>query len=233
MFEVLPRRGRRADAGALAAAAAEFAEMGWPVCPGAVGPRAGPSRHRVPALVAWGQSRGSGRACSCDRIGCPAPGAHPISPAWQIEASADTGVVTRWWRERPEANIVLVTGRVFDVLDVPAAAGTAVLARLKRARVAAGPVALSGDGRALFFVGTRGAPADEDEWWPCQLDSAPDDFAPVTGLRWHTRSSFVLAPPSRSAAGTARWLAEPRGPDLPDALRLLSYLADACDEVAG
>ena len=50
MFEVLPRRGRRADAGALAAAAAEFAEMGWPVCPGAVGPRAGPSRHRVPAL---------------------------------------------------------------------------------------------------------------------------------------------------------------------------------------
>jgi len=227
MVEAMLRRGRRREAGRMAAAA-DYAALGWPVCPGAHlrGSRArgsrlaGPAHGRVPEL---------GRACSCDRIGCPAPGAHPISPAWQIEASADTGVVTRWWRERPEANIVLVTGRVFDVLDVPAAAGTAVLARLKRARVAA----LSGDGRALFFVGTRGAPADEDEWWPCQLDSAPDDFAPVTGLRWHTRSSFVLAPPSRSAAGTARWLAEPRGPDLPDALRLLSYLADACDEVAG
>jgi hypothetical protein len=174
-----------------------------------------------------------GRACSCDRIGCPAPGAHPISPARQIVASADAGDVARWWRERPEANIILVTGRAFDVLDVPAAAGQAALARMKQARVLAGPVALSGSGRALFFVGTRGAPADEDEWWPCQLDSEPDQFAPVAGLRWHTRNSFVLAPPSRSAAGTARWLAEPHGPGLPDALRLLSYLADACDEVAG
>ena len=231
MVEAMLRRGRRRDAGRMSAAA-DYAALGWPVCPGAHlrGNRARGSRLAGPA---HGRAPELGRACSCDRIGCPAPGAHPISPAWQIEASSDADDVARWWRERPEANIVLVTGRVFDVLDVPAAAGTAVLARLKRARVAAGPVALSGDGRALFFVGTRGAPADEDEWWPCQLDSAPDDFAPVTGLRWHTRSSFVLAPPSRSAAGTARWLAEPRGPDLPDALRLLSYLADACDEVAG
>ena len=36
-----------------------------------------------------------------------------------------------------------------------------------------------------------------------------------------------------SAAGTAHWLAEPDRAGLPDALRLLSYLADACDEVAG
>src|SRR6266566_4466827 len=55
MVEVLPRRGRRADAGRLAAAAAEFAEMGWPVCPGAAVPRADASRHRVPALVARGE----------------------------------------------------------------------------------------------------------------------------------------------------------------------------------
>jgi hypothetical protein len=231
MVEAMLRRGRRRETGRMAAAA-DYAALGWPVCPGAHlrGSRArgsrlaGPAHGRIPEL---------GRACSCDRIGCPAPGAHPVSPAWQIEASADPGDVARWWRERPRANIVLVTGRVFDVLDVPAAAGPAALARLKRARVAAGPVALSGDGRALFFVSTRGAPADEDEWWSCQLDSQPDDFAPVAGLRWHTRNSFVLAPPSRSATGTAHWLAEPHGPGLPDALRLLSYLADACDEVAG
>ncbi len=232
MVEAMLRRGRRRDAGRMAAAAADYAAMGWPVCPGAHlrhgrarSPRsAGPAHGRVPEL---------GRACSCDRIGCPAPAAHPISPAWQIEASSDAGDVARWWRERPEANIILVTGRVFDVLDVPALAGTAALARMKRARVQTGPVALSGDGRALFFVATRGAPADEDEWWPCHLDREPDDFAPVTGLRWHTRSSFVLAPPSRSAAGTAQWIADPHEHGLPDALRLLSYLADACDEVAG
>ena len=231
MVEAMLRRGRRREAGRMSAAA-DYAALGWPVCPGAHlrGSRArgsrlaGPGHGRAPEL---------GRACSCDRIGCPAPGAHPISPAWQIEASTDAGDVTRWWRERPAANIVLVTGRVFDVLDVPAAACPAALARLKRARVTAGPVALSGDRRALFFVRTRGAPADEDEWWPCQLDREPGDFAPVAGLRWHTRNSFVLAPPSRSAAGTAHWLAEPDGAGLPDALRLLSYLASACDEVAG
>src|SRR5262250_3771861 len=133
MVEVLPRRARRrADAGGRAAAPADFAELGWPVCAGAVTPRTEATRHRVPALVARGQPRGSGRACSCDRIGCPAPGAHPISAAWQIEASSDPADVARWWRERPDASIILVTGRLFDVLDVPAGAGTAALGRMGR-----------------------------------------------------------------------------------------------------
>src|SRR5690242_5199262 len=152
MVEVLPRRARRrADAGGRAAAAADFAELGWPECPGAVTPRMDAARHRVPALVARGQPRGSGRACSCDRIGCPAPGAHPVSAAWQIEASCDPDEVARCWRERPEANIILVTGRVFDVLDVPAAAGTVALERMDRSPAATGPVALTVDDRAFFF----------------------------------------------------------------------------------
>src|SRR6516162_3553577 len=139
MVEVLPRRARRrADAGGRAAAPADFAELGWPVCPGAVTPRMGATRHRVPALVARGQPRGSGRACSCDRIGCPAPGAHPISAAWQIEASCD-----------------------------PAGAGSVALERMNRSPAVMGPVALSADNRDLFFGTTRGAPADEDEWWSC------------------------------------------------------------------
>ena len=96
--------------------AAHYASMGWPVCLGAH-----PYRG----------SRGSiepGRACSCDRVGCPAPGAHPVSPAWQMQATVDTNVITSWWAARPEANVILVTGRVFDVLDVPASAGSAALA---------------------------------------------------------------------------------------------------------
>ena len=51
----------------------------------------------------------------------------------------------------------------------------------------------------------------------------------MTGLRWHCRNSFVLAPPSRLPDGQhARWL---RGPAaaLPDGLRLLEFLADACE----
>jgi hypothetical protein len=227
MFEVLPRRGRRADAGGLAAAAAEFAALGWPVCPGAAVPGAGPSRHRV----ARGEPRGSGRACSCDRIGCPAPGAHPISAAWQIEASSDPAEVSRWWRDRPGASIILVTGRVFDVLDVPARAGLLALERMGRSSAASGPVALSADHRALFFATTRGAPADEDEWWSCHLDCEPDSFAPVAVLRWHCRGSYVVAPGRTGRGPGAHWIRDPREHALPDCLRLLEYLADTCEEV--
>src|SRR5947207_15027090 len=109
MVEVLPRRARRrADAGGRVAVAAEFAELGWPVCPGAVTPRTDATRHRVPALVARGQQHGSGRACSCDSIGCPAPGAHTVSADWQIEASGDLAEVNPSTRDRPDASIALV-----------------------------------------------------------------------------------------------------------------------------
>ena len=197
-------------------AAAHYASMGWPVCLGAH-----PYRG----------ARGSiepGRACSCDRVGCPAPGAHPVSPAWQMQATVDSSVIGSWWETRPEANVILVTGRVFDVLDLPARAGSAALERMEAAGVAVGPVAGLGEDRTLFFVMTRGAPADEDEWWSCGLDCEPESVTP--GLRWHCRDSYVLAPPSVYADGlAARWLRSPREHPLPDALRLLEYLVDACE----
>ncbi|HEY5989995.1 MAG TPA: bifunctional DNA primase/polymerase [Streptosporangiaceae bacterium] len=226
MVETMLRRGRRGEAGRMRSAAVEYAALGWPVCQGAF-PRQHGSRRPTRA-----SARDTSRACSCDRIGCPAPGAHPTSPAWQIEASRDPAEVGRWWQERPSANIVLVTGRVFDVLDVPTAAGTLALARMDEAGAIPGPVALTADDRALFFVVTRGAPADEDEWWSCHLDSEPDSFAPVAGLRWHCRDSYVVGPPSRSGGGRAvHWIRDPKEHRLPDALRPLEFLADTCDEV--
>jgi len=114
------------------------------------------------------------------------------------------------------------------VLDVPAAAGSAALEQMRAAETAAGPVALAPQDRMLFFVTTRGSPADEDEWWSCGLDSEPESV--VAGLRWHCRDSYVLAPPSRDASGAAaRWLRSPHEHPLPDALRLLEYLVDACE----
>src|ERR1700677_2538319 len=74
----------------------------------------------------------------------------------------------------------------------------------------------------------RSAPADEDEWWSCGLDCEPESV--VAGLRWHCRDSYVLAPPSRFADGVAsRWLRSPQEHPLPDALRPLEYLVDACE----
>jgi hypothetical protein len=229
MVEVLLRRGRRGEAGK-AADAVEYAEMGWPVCLGAV-PRGDSGRLLRPPLPR-AHARPSGRACSCDRVGCPAPGAHPVSPAWQIEASADPAEVARWWRDRPDASIILVTGRVFDVLDVPDGAGAVALRRTRQSPAAMGPVAFTADDRALFFATTRGAPADEDEWWSCHLDCEPDSFAPVAGLRWHCRDSYVVAPARTGRGAGAHWIRDPREHRLPDSLRLLEFLADACEEVA-
>lgn len=231
MVDAVLRRGRRRGVGRMAAAAIGYAAMGWPVCVGAH-PRVRGMRHRRGAASSPAGAGDAGRACSCDRIGCPAPGAHPVSPAWQIEASCDPAEVARWWQDRPEANVILVTGRVFDALDVPAAAGTAALGSMDRAGLKAGPVAMTAGGRAVFFVTTRGAPDDEGEWWSCHLDCEPDSFAPVTGLRWHCRNSYVLAPPSRYGQGhSAQWIREPSEHPLPDALRLLEFLADACEGV--
>src|SRR5215470_15774104 len=188
MVTMMRRRGRRRAAQrppALGAVAQEYAAMSWPVCPG--------------SHSSWGMdgTPEPGRACSCDRVGCPAPGAHPVSPTWQMQATVDSETIRQWWEARPEANVMLVTGRVFDVLDVPALAGAAALARMSAAGVATGPVAVQGTERMLFFVTTRGAPADEEEWWSCGLDSSPDTSAQTESLRWHCRDSFVLAPPSR------------------------------------
>jgi hypothetical protein len=221
MADTVLRRGRRKAGERMAVAAAGYAAMGWPVCAGAYPPG---RPHR---------GAGAGRACSCDRIGCPAPGAHPMSPAWQVEATADPAAVWGLWLARPEANVILPTGRVFDVLDVPAGPAAAALDLMERSGLPPGPVAVSAGNRALFFVLTRGAPADEHEWWSCHLDCEPETVTEVTGLRWHCRDSYVLAPPSRYGAGSiAHWLRTPREHPLPDGVRLLEFLADACEGVA-
>ena len=232
------RRGRRRAAGrkaaGRAAAAVSYAAMGWPVCAGAYPP---PARtHRGAGAV---------RGCSCDRIGCPAPGAHPISAAWQVEATTDPAVADAMWAARPDVNVILATGRVFDVLDVPAPLGLTALNLMAGADIEPGPVALSAGDRALFFVLTRGAPADEQEWWSCHLDCEPGSVTEhselsgppgrpgrpgLPGPRWHCRASYVVAPPSRlPGTGAVRWLREPDSHPLPDGLRLLEVLADACE----
>ena len=153
-----------------------------------------------------------------------------MSPAWQILASSDPEVVARWWLAMPDANVILPTGRVFDVLDVPARVGITALSRMERSGLRPGPVTISTGDRAHFFVRTRGAPADENEWWSCHLDCEPEEVADISGLRWHCRDSYVLAAPSRLASGvTLRWL-RPADLELPDGLRLLEVLADACEE---
>jgi hypothetical protein len=200
----------------LLAGALNYARRDWPVCLGAQPIREGP------------------RACSCDRMGCPAPGAHPLSAAWRVDASTQGGQLRRWWADAPEANIVLPTGRAFDVLDVPADAGARALEKLNRSDQRVGPVAVCGDQRYYFFVTTRVSPGDEDEWWSSPFDCSPETLPHVPGLRWHSRDSYVLAPPSLLSTGTqVSWANDPDRHPLPDPLELLEVLFDACVEATG
>jgi hypothetical protein len=216
MLAVSGGRRQRAVRSRMAAAARAYAAMGWPSIPGAHPPA------------------GGDRSCSCDRIGCPDPAAHPLSGAWALEATVDTATLDRWWGKRPDANIVLPTGRVFDVFDVPAGAGEIALERIDREALPVGPVASVADERYLFFVATRGAPVDEDEWWSCHLDCSPETITETPGMRWHCRDSYVLAPPSTLPYGReVTWVrapqGEPGGEPLPDPLRLLEVLSDSCE----
>ncbi|OOC55801.1 MULTISPECIES: bifunctional DNA primase/polymerase [Nocardiopsis] len=220
MAEVLYRRKRRHAADSMLDAALGYAALGWP--------------------VARGTSPGQDRACSCDRMGCPDPAAHPVTMAWGVEASTDADVIRRWWTATPEANIILPTGRVFDVFDVPREAGVMALARMGRSGVPSGPVATAETSRYLFFVATR-SPVDEDEWWSCRLDCVPEAVEDMPGLRWHCRDSFVLGAPSQlPSGGRFSWIRAPHGTDgtdgavvLPDPIAVLGILADASEEFAG
>ncbi|MFG2289951.1 bifunctional DNA primase/polymerase [Streptomyces sp. NPDC048595] len=177
----------------------------------------------------------SGYGCSCERVGCPTPGRHPISFGWQTVATTDRDMVAAWVRTLPQANFITATGIAHDVLDVPVEAGRSALGRLEAAGIEVGPITLSGagfgDGRMLFFTATRGTPDDEDEWWPCELDCHPETLEDHPGLRWHCRGSYVLLPPSAlpGEQPAVSWL---RGPELPlpDPLTLLESLTDACAE---
>jgi len=177
-----------------------------------------------------------GPGCSCSRVGCPSPGAHPLSYGWQTEASADPGQLERWRLRLPDVNFASPTGRTHDVLDVPTAAGRLALSGLAGTAESVGPVAASASGdRYLFFTTARpGGDEDlaSDEWWPCHLDAAPETGMGGPGLRWHNRGSYVLVPPARAVdGGRSRWVHAPEAP-LPDPLRLLGPLADACEAVA-
>ncbi len=177
-----------------------------------------------------------GPGCSCSRVGCPNPGAHPLSYGWQTEASADPAQLDRWRARLPDVNYATPTGRTHDVLDVPISAGRIAFRALTTGGEPLGPVAVSASGdRCLFFTRARAGGEDDsadDEWWPCDLDAAPETGFGGPGLRWHNRGSYVLVPPARAVnGGRARWIHELAAP-LPDPLRLLGALADACETVA-
>ncbi|MGW2596753.1 bifunctional DNA primase/polymerase [Streptomyces klenkii] len=207
------RRGRTSEC---VTTVAEYTGLwGWDVVPGARASRTG---------------RPSGAVCSCGAGDCPSPGAHPLSFAPAVPAGSTLDAAAAAWAEVPGAAVLLPVGRSFDVLDVAEAAGRHALVRLERMGLPLGPVALTPDGRALFFVAPGAAQELPQLLYRMGWDDARLD------LRCLGPGEHVTAPPSDHAGlGPVRWL---RPPTLdtagrpPQARLLLGTLAYVCHRSA-
>ena len=175
------RRGRTSECTAVA----EFTGLwGWDVVAGA---------------------RAAGGACSCGDCDCPAPGAHPLGFAPQVRAGATLDEVTKTWGEFPGASVMLAVGGAFDVIEVAEPAGRNALARLERMGLPLGPVTVTPEGRAQFFV-APGAAAE----LPDLLYRMGWDDPSALDLRALGPGTHITAPPSdRGGLGPARWLRPP------------------------
>jgi hypothetical protein len=167
--------------------------------------------------------------CCCGDTGCATPGAHPLSERWASEATGSASTARQLWGARPHASVLLPTGRTFDAVEVPDAAGCLALARLERGGASLGPVSRAPDGRMFFFVlpgGARRVPqlVRGLGWTPGGLDLAA-----------HGENGWVAAPPTRlGTRGPLRWAREPTAANrwLPDVEELMPALAYACGQEA-
>ncbi|QES44093.1 DNA primase [Streptomyces venezuelae] len=193
------RRGRTSDCTAVA----EYTGLwGWAAVPGA---------------------RALDGVCSCGAADCAAPGAHPLGFAPEVPAGATLDEVADAWAEFPGAAVMLPVGRAFDVIEVAEAAGRRALVRLERMGLPLGPVAVTPDGRAQFFV----APGAATELPQLLYRMGWDDAA--LDLHGLGRGTHITAPPSdRGGLGPVHWLRSPAldsATNPPQARLLLGTLA--------
>ncbi|MET9371561.1 bifunctional DNA primase/polymerase [Streptomyces griseoflavus] len=182
-------------------------------------------RHWDVVAGTWLETRDGVRDCSCGDAACPAPGAHPARADWEGRATGSATVARRMWQERPEASVLLPTGRAFDAVSVPETAGFLALARMERMGLTPGPVTVTPHGRTEFFV-LPGAAAKVPKllrglgWTPSSID-----------LTVRGEGGFVAAPPTRvGCRGAVQWACRPSAANrwLPDVEEIASPLAYAC-----
>jgi len=156
-------------------------------------------------------ARRPGGGCSCPDRACSDAGKHPRLRGWTRLATTDSAVVGEWWRRWPDANLGLVTGRRFDVLDLDGAAGVEAL----RAALSIspwehpGPVARTGGGGWHLLYRPLGLGN--------RVRLAP-------GLDWRGRGGLVVAPPSQHTSSHRYTWVRPLTatlPEVPAALRRL------------
>ena len=167
------RSGLHIDA--LLGGAQGYAERGWPVLP------------------LWWPLPGG--ACACGRPDCSKPGKHPLTRHGLHDATADPGMIRRWWAHWPQANVGIRTGASSGLLvvDVDGQAGMASLRALRREH---GPFPA-----AWVRTGSEG--------WHAYLRQPDGQRVPNSvgrlgpGLDVRADGGSIVAPPSHHASGAA------------------------------
>jgi Bifunctional DNA primase/polymerase, N-terminal len=154
---------------------------------------------------------GAGNGCTCQRgTRCSDPGKHPCLAGWPRAASRTPAEVRGWWQRWPLANVGLVTGTRFDVLDVDGPAGVEALRALVSHRHPAehpGPVVRTGGGGWHLLYAPTGL---------------GNRVGLLPGVDWRGHGGVIVAPPSIHASGRAyRWVRPLAGelPAVPQELR--------------
>lgn len=139
--------------------------------------------------------------CSCGDADCPSPGKHPLTTNGFKNATNDARTVEAWWRQWPEANVGLATGRAagFFVLDVDGPEGAETLKTLEEAQGALPPTAtvITGNGKHFYFK------------YP-ENGEIKNSTALGPGLHLRGEGGYVVAPPSDHVSGRRyEWLVSP------------------------
>jgi hypothetical protein len=144
--------------------------------------------------------------CSCGDRACGQVGKHPLGalvPHGLNEATTNRARVLAWWTRHPLANIGLATGHRFDVLDVDGPHGAAAIRALaaEHGLASSGPLVRTGGGGWHYYL----APTGLGNVHPRDLEH----------VDWRGRGGYVVAPPSRHAAGHPYQFLPGRGLDAP------------------
>jgi hypothetical protein len=140
-----------------------------------------------------------GAGCSCRDPSCGQVAKHPLGslvPHGLKDATTNRARVLAWWTQHPQANIGLVCGHRFDVLDVDGPTGAQTIRALadEHGLASSGPLVRTGGGGWHYYLAPTGLG-----------NVGPRDLEQVD---WRGRGGYVVAPPSRHASGHPyQWIA--------------------------
>lgn len=138
-------------------------------------------------------------ACSCGKPDCGSPAKHPIAtltPNGLKNGTTDLDTIDRWWNQHPEANIGLLTGVTFDLLDIDGPTGIASLEQVCKD--------LGGKPQAICTIVSGRAEGGRHYYvTPPALGTFSGGKRGVpAGIDCKSAGGYVVAPPSQHISGS-------------------------------